>query len=58
MYKIEVVYHAEDRKGDVHRRQQTLVIAPQPGERIVTDPKVTLVQQANWSPEPAAVEMA
>ena len=43
MYGVEVEYWAEDRHGEVKKRRQTMVLAVQPGERIVTDPKVTVV---------------
>lgn len=43
MYGVRVEYHTEDQDGEVRKRVETLVLAVQNGERVITMPKVTIV---------------
>lgn len=43
MYSVQVEYHTEDHCGNVHKRTDRLVLAIQPGEKIITIPKAVVI---------------
>ena len=50
MYSIEVRYHTEDHLGNVHKRTEILVLAIQPGERVITTPKAVVIMPPHQCP--------
>jgi len=43
MYSVQVEYHTQDHRGNVHKRTERLVLAIQPGERVITIPKAVVI---------------
>ena len=59
-YTVQVAYVSVDHRGQKHKRTQAMVLAQQPGERIASQPVVTIDRLpveavADLSLEPRAV---